>query len=365
MSAVKKLVSLLLFLFIAASATAMAQEQKDKDDAIKLKTDLVTLTASVMSRNGHPVKSLTKDDFVIYEDGVRQRITHFAPTEEPFTIMLLLDISGSTSNDIELIKRAAQGFLGELTARDRVAVIVFSRDIEMIAGFDQSRDRVKSALDQVATAEGDITQRFTVSTGTSFYDALAQAVSDSSFSKIEGRKAIVCMSDGVDSTSLKNYKQIAPLVEKSEASVYFLVPNTQDALLEGLIKTRNDPGYVNFSQSQVDRFYQEYYPDSADRSVPTHKIPPLIRREMVNGLYDIADRDMKQLAERTGGKAYPVNALTDLSAVYKQVADSLRSQYSIGYYPENETRDGRWRKIRVEAKTQAYTVRTRSGYWAK
>lgn len=365
MSAVKKLLSLLLFFLIATSATIMAQEQKDQDDAIKLKTDLVTLTASVLSRNGLPVKSLTKDDFIIYEDGVKQRITHFAPTEEPFTIMLLLDISGSTSNEIELIKRAAKGFVSELTARDRVAVIVFSKEIEMVASFDYSRDRVESALDQLASAEGDIAQRFTASTGTSFYDALAQAASESSFRNIEGRKAIVCLSDGVDSTSLKNYKEISPLVEKSEASVYFLVPNTQDTLLEGLIKTRSDPGYVNFSQSQVERFYREYYPDSADRGVPTHKIPPLIRREMVNGLYDIADRDMKQLAERTGGRAYPVNALTDLSAVYKQVADTLRSQYSIGYYPENETRDGRWRKIRVEAKPQAYTVRTRSGYWAK
>lgn len=363
MSAVKKVSVFLSILLLAA--TVAAQQTQDQDDPIKLKADLVTLTASVADRGGRSVKSLKQEDFIIYEDGVRQSITHFAPTQEPFTIMLMLDVSGSTQEEIDLIKRAARGFLGELTDRDRIAVIVFSRDIELIADFDYSRDKVQSAIEQVASAEGDIAQRFTAATGTSFYDALNQAASESSFLGIEGRKAIVCMSDGVDSTSLKRYKEIAPLVEKSGASVYFLVPKTEDAMLAGLIKPRGDPQYINFSQSQVERFYDEYYPDSADRGMARHDIPPLIRREMVNGLYDIADREMKLLAERTGGRAYPVNALTDLSAVYKQVADSLRSQYSIGYYPENEKRDGRWRAIRVETRQRGHIVRARSGYWAK
>jgi len=364
MSAVKRTL-VFLSVIISFATSVSAQQTQDQDEPIKLKADLVTLTASVTGRNGRPVKSLKQEDFVVYEDGIRQKITHFAPTEEPFTIMLMLDISGSTRNDIDLIKRAAKGFLGELSNRDRVGVIVFSKDIELIADFDASRDKVASAIDQVDSTEGDITQRYTAATGTSFYDALYIAVEESPFHKIEGRKAIVCMSDGVDSTSLKRYKQVAPLVEKSEASVYFLVPGTQDAMLAGLIKPRSDPGYINFSQSQIERFYDEYYPDSKDRNLPIHKISPLIRREMLDGLYDIADRDMKQLAERTGGKAYPVSALTDLAAVYKQVADSLRSQYSIGYYPQKDVRDGRWRTIRVETRTRGYIVRARSGYWAK
>ena len=81
-------------------------------------------------------------------------------------------------------------------------------------------------------------------------------------------------------------------------------------------------------------------------------------------LYEIARRDLRQLAVRTGGRVYPVSALTDLSEIYKQVADDLRSQYSISYYPSNESHDGRWRSIRVEVARPNSSVRARSGYWA-
>ena len=93
-------------------------------------------------------------------------------------------------------------------------------------------------------------------------------------------------------------------------------------------------------------------------------MPPETRRKINAGLYKIARREMKELATRTGGREYAVHALGDLAGVYKQVADDLRSQYSIGYYSSNNTSDGRWRTIRVEVKNGA-TVRARSGYWAK
>ncbi len=85
---------------------------------------------------------------------------------------------------------------------------------------------------------------------------------------------------------------------------------------------------------------------------------------MATALYEIARRDLRQLASRTGGRVYPVSALTDLAAIYKQVADDLRSQYSISYYPINEAHDGRWRSIRVEVQRPGVSVRSRSGYWA-
>jgi Ca-activated chloride channel family protein len=92
---------------------------------------------------------------------------------------------------------------------------------------------------------------------------------------------------------------------------------------------------------------------------------PDLLREMAAGLYRIAERDMKLMTERAGGRVYAVNDLTDLAAVYRQVADYLRSQYTLGYYSENDSRDGRWRSIRVEVARPGATVRARSGYWAK
>ena len=105
----------LLILILASSlwARAQDQQQRDQDDPIRLKTDLVTVTASVNGASASAIKSLKADDFTIYEDGVKQKISHFAATEEPFTLLLLLDISGSTRDDIALIKRAARNFLGE------------------------------------------------------------------------------------------------------------------------------------------------------------------------------------------------------------------------------------------------------------
>ncbi len=354
----------MVFLAVTLLSIAAPAQPPRQDETIKLKTDLVTVSATVIE-GGSAVKSLRAQDFIIYEDGVRQKITHFASTQEPFTIMLLLDISGSTQNDIELIKRAARGFLKELRRDDRVAVIVFSREIESIADFEDSRETLEAAIDQVASAEGDITQRFTPATGTSFYDALGRAADDLRLRKTEGRKAIVCMSDGVDSTSRLTYREVAGAVEKSEASVYFLALNTEEAMIEGLLKNPYDPGYINFSKSQVDRYFDEFDSSSPNRALPRQALPPALLREMAEGLYRIAERDMKQVVERAGGRVYAVNALTDLASVYKQVADNLRSQYTLGYYPENDSRDGRWRTIKVEVARPGASVRARSGYWAK
>ena len=342
----------------------VAARAQDEDEPIRLKADLISITASVTDRSGRAVKSLKAEDFIIYEDGTKQKISHFAATEEPFTLMLMLDISGSTRDDIALMKSAAKNFISELRATDRVSVIVFSREIEMIAEFTDSRAAVEAAIDQIAAAEGSLTNRFTSNTGTSFYDALYLAVEDSPLKEAEGRKAIVCMSDGVDSTSLKSYKEISQLVEKSEASVYFLELNTQQATLAGLLKPRTDPGYLNFSQSQIDRYYDTYNAESLERFKPREVMTVETRREMNKGLYEIARREAREMAERTGGRDYPVRTLADLAGVYKQIADDLRSQYSINYYPVNTAHDGRWRSIRVEARAPGATVRARSGYWA-
>lgn len=360
------ILSLLALVMLALGVTARAQEpQRDQEEPIRLKSDLVSLTAAVTDRNGHPIRSLKADDFIVYEDGVKQKVTHFAATQEPFTLMLLLDISGSTRDEIALIKRAAKNFLSELRAEDRVGVIVFSTRVELIAELSDPRAKVEAAIDGIAASEEKAGYRFSGNTGTSFYDALFLAAEESPLKDVEGRKAIVCMSDGVDSTSKVVYSEVAKLVEKSEASIYFLELNTQEAMLAGSLKPRTDPGYINFSPGQINRYYDEYDPGSPDRFRPRDLISPLTRREIVTGLYEIARRDVRALAERAGGRVYPMRSLADLSGVYKQVADDLRSQYSISYYSGNDARDGRWRAIRVEVRRRGATARTRSGYWAK
>jgi Ca-activated chloride channel homolog len=358
----KRAIHFLVLLLLIAPP--LARGEREQDDVVKLKADLVSVAASVRDAGGRVIKSLKAEDFIIYEDGARQQIAHFAATEEPFTLMLLLDVSGSTREEVALIKRAAKKFLEELRADDRVGVIVFSREIEMIAELTDTRARVEAEIDLVASPQGDEGHQFNSKTGTSFYDALYLALEESPLKKAEGRKAIVCMSDGVDSTSLKPYRDIQPLAEKSEAALYFLQLNTEEATLAGLLKPRNDPGYLNFSESQVNRYFDEFDRESPERATPRHAISPLMRREMNAALYELARRQMKEMADSTGGRVYPVFTLMDLVGVYKQVADDLRSQYQIGYYPTNDKRDGRWREIRVEVRPKGASVRARSGYRA-
>lgn len=366
MSRIRRPAGWLLILIVVSQLAARAQDKGsgDQDQPIRLKSDLVTVTASVTGAGARAIKSLKPEDFSIYEDGVKQRIAHFAATEEPFTLLLLLDISGSTRDDISLIKRAARNFLGELRFDDRVGVIVFSREIEMIAEFPDPRAQVASAIDGIAMVGGDGGHRFTQNTGTSFYDALYLAIEDSPLKQVEGRKAIVCMSDGVDSTSRMKFRDIEPLAERSDASVYFLELNTEEATLRGLLKPKTDSDYVNFSQSQIERYYAEYDAGSLQRFRPRETLSLETIREINAGLYKLSRRELRTLGERTGGRVYPVKTLDDLTGVYKQVADELRSQYSIGYYPINKAHDGRWRTIRVETRVPGATVRARSGYRA-
>ena len=358
--------SLLLVAFapaIAAVAHFQAQDRQ-QDEPVKLKTNLVTVTAAVTDAAGRPIKSLKADDFVIYEDGVKQKITHFSSGDEPFTVLLLLDLSGSTADDITLIKRAAVNFLGQLRTGDRVGLIVFSGDVEMIVDFTASRTRFEAGIHSAATPGGEDGHRFGTSTGTSFYDALFLAVEESPLKQVEGRKAIVCMSDGVDSTSKMKNRLIATLVERSDASVYFLELNTEAVTLERLLKPKTDPDYANFSQSQIDRYFDTYDPASFERTRDRRSLAPDLLRQINRGLFELARKEQRQMAERTGGRVYPVNSLTDLNAIYKQVAGDLRSQYSIGYYPTNDVQDGRWRAINVEVSKEG-KVRARSGYWAR
>ena len=358
---------LLLTIVCASQFIVVAQEQqpRDQDEPIRLKSDLVIVGTSVIDSSGRPIKTLKQDDFIVYEDGVRQKIAHFAATEEPFTLLLLLDISGSTRDEITLMKRAARNFLGELRFDDRVGVIVFSREVEMISEFTDPRAQVSTAIEQIATPGGEEGHRFTSNTGTSFYDALYLAVEESPLKEAEGRKAVICMSDGVDSTSKMTFADVLPLAEKSGASTYFLELNTEAATLQNLLKPKSDPDYVNFSQSQIDRYYAERDPKSLKRFYPRETLTPETRREINGGLYQISRQELRTLGEHTGGRVYAVKSLSDLAGVYKQVADDLHSQYAIAYYPSNKAHDGSWRSIKVTARAPNATVRARSGYRAK
>src|SRR5437660_3551531 len=196
-----------------ANASPTDQQQKSsaeevsEGDVVRVETQLVTVPAVVTDRNGHPLTDLRAEDFVVLEDGKAERLTNFATTETPFEIALLLDTSGSTREELGLIRDAANAFLSALRAGDRVAIIGFNNSagangtlaaVEVLSPLTDKRTVLRSAIATLGT-----------SNGTPFYDALSRVAEevfrDPPTEQFRGRRAVVALTDGVDSTSNSDY----------------------------------------------------------------------------------------------------------------------------------------------------------------
>lgn len=372
----KAFCAVILAVFVAAGsgvsglAAVVGSENRaglrSQDNPVGSNHGLVSLDVAVTGKDGQPIKDLTRNDFTIYEDGSKQTITRFSQTDAPFAILLLLDLSGSTDSQVALMKSAADKFISQVHSDDLVAVATFSNGGQFVADFQDDRKEARKKVSQIATPAGTQEERYTVDTGTSFYDALDFAVKASPLSEVEGRKAVVCISDGVDSTSSLRYSDIAGEMERSETALYFLELNTEQENLGLVLRSPSDPNYANFSRSQLQRYFDHFEPDpyAPDRQLSRSALPASLRTKINAGLYEIARQELGQMAEHTGGKVYPVNSLQDLSGVAEKVASDLRSQYSIAYRTTNHTNDGKWRTIRVEVNRPGAVVHTRSGYRA-
>src|SRR5690242_18390242 len=178
-------------LFIAFLTTLAAPVAAQNDEVIRTETSLVQLNIGVVDKQGRAVTSLTQKDFVVYEDGVKQSIQHFEPVDAPFSLVLMLDMSGSTLNFRQQLKLASQRFLDALAPEDRVAVIQFNKDVKSLSGFSVNRGKTYYAI-EIANGAGE----------THFYDALKYALKELEKEGPKRRKAIV-LTDGLD-TRLRN-----------------------------------------------------------------------------------------------------------------------------------------------------------------
>lgn len=329
-------------------------KKEEEMATIRLNTDLVTLEVGVTDRDGKRSNTgLRPEDFVIYEDGVRQKIAGFQTAEVPFNLVLLIDTSGSTRDDVGLIRRAALRFLDELRPQDRVAVVQFNKQVELLKDLTANHAKIEEALSLL-----------TPGSGTSFYDALQLTVEDV-FSKVEGRKAVIALTDGVDSFGYQTYEQILPMLEKNNISLYFLELDTEGFTEAGMKRDCTDESHFEFSPKQLTKFFKDHGRAGAASYLMGHCTIPATERGQINHLlYTSARRELREMADKTGGRVYPVKQLQQLEAVYSQIAAELHTLYSVAYYPANEKHDGKWRKIKVEVKRPGFTARTRSGYRA-
>lgn len=325
---------------------------EEQEGTLRINTELVSIDITVTDPTGRKNTPVLKaEDFVIYEDGARQQISNFATTEVPFNVVLLIDTSGSTREDLAIIRRAAARFLNELRSEDRVAVVAFNDQVELYAELISSRARLELALDRLEQGAGS-----------AFYDAVHLSL-DEILNKIPGRKAIVALTDGVDSTGYYQYEQLLPEVERAGTALYFLEWDTEAYTEAGLLRDCSDETHFKFSRKQMKKYFREA--ENPRLPFDSHcTIPPEERRRMNHFLYQAAHNEVRTLANQTGGQVYPVKNLNELEPVFARIATELRTQYSLAYYPTNDKRDGTWRKLRVEIKRKGWTARTRPGYRA-
>jgi Ca-activated chloride channel homolog len=362
----------LLFLLALSFATSVFAQVKppaknEEDEVVRVETELVEVPVVVTDRTGKPLLNLKQTNFAVFEDGKTQELADFAATNAPFEVALLLDTSGSTRSDLQLIQRAAQGFIDSLRPGDRVSIIAFKSTVEngkataipeVLSGLTDDRTRLRSALATVGT-----------SNGTPYYDSVMKVVeevfTDTPKEEFRGRRALVALTDGVDSTSSTGFDEIRERLEGGGITSYFIQIDTRPFFEEGLLGPCE--GATRFSVAQMRRYYRSFGSRSnVEQTTNFCQLGEFEKLAISKKLYEIADFELNTLAKRSGGKVFPAGDLADARNAFRSVAAEIGTKYSLGYYSTNGKRDGSYRKIRVELRglPAGAQVRAREGYTA-
>ena len=306
----------------AIDATQLGADEVDPNDVIKTDTSLVSLNVSVFNDKLKTfVGSLTKDDFQILENEQPQTVTYFASTDVPFDLVLLIDLSGSTSEKRDLIKKSTLRFIETARPTDRLAIVTFSDTATIVSPLTLDREQLKAS---VATMQG--------MGGSNVWDAVKFTLDNVVGQKsLERRRAVVLMSDGVDGAlarfgSMRGSKiTFADLLEQVRQTDTLIVP-------------------IYLDTESTENYGASFIKDE----------------------YENARRTLNLLAQESGGSFYRARKISDLNGVYEQVINDLGKVYSLGYKPTNAKRDGSWRWVQVSILNRTDLVaRTRPGYYAQ
>jgi len=377
-------------------------------ETLKIDTNLVTVPVIASSRTGNYITDLRKEEFKLAEDGVAQEIAFLATVNVPFYVVLMLDTSDSTQDKLGEIKRAAIVFLSQLGPKDKVKVISFDSEIRDLNDFTADKAILRGAIEQTRSGHG-----------TRVYDAMQLALDV--LRPVQQRKAIVIFTDGMDWHSDRS--TFEGTVHDLDESGVIIYPIRFDTRVETERLARKQAEEQNGSQLPTSSILRApsgttptTFPGDDPSPVPTMKreplpIPPLavilgrgrnqnppVRSPtdpfpdsgpstssrtnprpgtvnpppptdsisgMMDNLYLMADSYLATIAERSGGHLYRADTVASLPQAFAAIADELRTQYLLGYYPTNPTHDGTYRKIQVKTSRKDIAVRARPGYRAR
>ena len=298
---------------LAALALAVCVPQAlsgTQQPSFRAGVDIVSLNVTVTDQGQKYVTDLNENDFQVYEDGVKQDVTLFNRTNLPIALALLVDTSASMEARLPIAQEAAIGFSRKLRSQDLAEVIDFDNRVVVLQGFTNKASELEAAIHKTSAGGS-----------TSMYNAIYIALKDlkkavaTSTDEIR-RQAIVVLSDGEDTSSLLPFEEVLDLAKRSETAIYAI----------GLRSAE--------SSSSGSKGFKE------------------------------AEFVLRQLSQETGGRSFFPNQLTDLNAIYSQIADELSSQYTVGYTSKNPKRDGAWRRVVVRANRAGSATRTKQGYFA-
>lgn len=309
------------------------EQEVSPGDIVSVDTTEVMFPVTVRDSNGRLVSDLTRNDFRIFEDNSLQPLSDLALRQVPVDVVLMVDASSSVANNLDDFRRAAQGFAARLAAEDRLSLIKFDDRIELLQDWTKSRFQFQRALNRIEP--GMFTR---------FNDALLLASKEQFGPVTKSRRAVIVLSDGIDNgqgtTSLEAALQA---LLRAQVAVY-VVSNTEisraakraelDTLLGGTEAS------IKFNQVTIDRL------------------------RLGLRVLDQSEENLAQLAQATGGRLYKPLTFDALESTYAEVADELRHQYALYFTPLNKTRDGSFRRVRVETINPSFRPQTRVGYFA-
>lgn len=308
----------------SSSAVTEAKSSPLSPETIRIETRLVNLNVKAVDKAGQPLTDLKLEDFVVYEDAVKQDVTHFKPVNAPVNILMLLDLSGSTQKRRGAMIEAARKFIDALPAQDKISLVAFTRRYRPLADFTTDKIALKKEIEQVKKIGG----------GTAFYDSMWKALDD--LNKIsDARKAIVVLTDGEDESLVGDEETI----------------HTFDDLL-GRASEEDVTIYPIYFSGQ------NHY----------NKIGLLFGGNgslIGNDNRRIARKQLDKLAEQTGGEVFSAQREEELEGAYKRVASELHTLYSLAYSPDKLKHNGEFRKINVKIGRDGAVAKTRRGYYDK
>ena len=308
----KQLLWLVLFMLVI---TTGAQAQQDAPlDTIKIDTNLVVLRVTVNDQQGRAALSLKQEAFKVYEDGVEQQIGFFSSEESPVSWGLVLDRSGSMMDMMSDVYGAALHVIDEGTSRDETFIVTFNKKPDMVIDFTSDRHRLENSILGLR-AEGE----------TALYDAVSFALDNLKQAK-NRKRVLVVVTDGEDNSSRLKFRELIERAEEEETVIYTV----------GMFGEMGD----------TSGFLARLLGGSGDGRA-----------------------ELKKLAEVTGGVSHFPKNVDQCKSVMREIAREVSQQYSLGYYPANKERDGKWRAIKIavsqNGNSPKLVARTRSGYYAR